>query len=278
MTKALQLALALAGVAAAQKTPPNATTVKVVALRPAYLPGISDKDTADVAGDIFFWLKDRILHPMHCRRDPSWGQCNSAPLLYEDNVYTWSEVAATLPWGHYASCNPVPSDPSGKTWSCNGHGGGHGGPNLNMGRAQISRFAHGQFPGDIYAPAMAQLLGNETSGFWYSNLHEGDCDNPQATACRWKLVKTVVSKNATCVNNMIVKAVLARPNPCWANCTASEMHNQTSDCWIDCFLRTIMGMTTDEVTAPFSTAFDSEDPAKGGCPTVPEPPAPPPAL
>jgi hypothetical protein len=72
----------------------------------------------DIAGDIFFWLKDRILHPMHCRRSPSWGQCSSAPLLYEDNVYTWSEVATTLPWGHYESCNPLPSDPTGKTWVC----------------------------------------------------------------------------------------------------------------------------------------------------------------
>ena len=50
--------------------------------------GISDKDTADIGGDIFFWLKDRILHPMHCRRNPTWGQCASAPLLYEDNVCT----------------------------------------------------------------------------------------------------------------------------------------------------------------------------------------------
>eukprot|EP01048_Picozoa_sp_COSAG05_P000283 COSAG05_NODE_7_length_42457_cov_58.929152_40_plen_152_part_00 len=127
--------------------------------------------------------------------------------------------------------------------------------------------------GDIYAPALSSLLGNDTSGFWYSNLHEGDCDNPDAVACRWKLQKTLVSKNASCVNEMIIKTVLARPNPCWANCTSAEMHNRTTDCWIDCFLRTIMAMTSDEVTAPFSTAFTSDDPSKGGCPTVPEPPA-----
>ena len=61
--------------------------------------------------------------------------------------------------------------------------------------------------------------------------------------------------------------------PCRANCTAVELHNQTSDCWIDCFLRTIMAMPADAVTAPFSTAFASDDPSKGGCPTVPEPPS-----
>lgn len=59
---------------------------------------------------------------MHCRRAPSWSQCQSGPLLYDDNVYTWSKVATSMPWGPYASCNPLPSDPSGKTWSCGSHG------------------------------------------------------------------------------------------------------------------------------------------------------------
>ena len=66
--------------------PPHAAVLTVVALRPAYLPGLSDKDSADVAGDIFFWMKDRILRPMHCRRSPSWGLCASGSLLLTDNV------------------------------------------------------------------------------------------------------------------------------------------------------------------------------------------------
>ena len=192
---------AAGGAAAGGPMPPNATVVEVVGLRPRYLPGISDKDTADAGGDIFFWLKDRILHPMHCRRSPGWGQCASGPLLYEDNVYTLTRVATTMPWGPYHSCNPLPSDPSGRTWSCNYHhgGSGHHRPSrppppaeLNMGRASIVHFGHGQFPGDIYAPALSQLLSNATSGFWYSNLHEGDCDNPNRTSCRWKVLETVV--------------------------------------------------------------------------------------
>jgi hypothetical protein len=106
-----------------------------------------------------------------------------------------------------------------------------------MGRANISHFGHGQFPGDIYAPAISAKLSNATSGFWYllchqihrfflpvlgsiydictersrySNLHEGDCDSPKATACRWKVIETVVSKNATCVNGRVSQAVLVR--------------------------------------------------------------------
>jgi hypothetical protein len=123
-----------------------------------------------------------------------------------------------------------------------------------------------------YAPALSKLLGNATSGYWYSNLHEGDCDNPQHQSCNWKLLKTVVSKNATCVNDQITRVVLAKPSNCWAHCSPTDMHNQTSDCWIDCFLRTIMAGTADDVIAPFTAAFASEDPSKGGCPTVPEPP------
>ena len=197
------------------------------------------------------------------------------------NVYTWTKVATSLPWGPYASCNPDPSDPSGRTWHCGGHGHHHGpGPppppdlnDLNMGRSSIAHFGHGQFDGDIYAPALSKLLSNTTSGFWYSNLHEGDCDSPTATACRWKVLQTVdrsenadifclrhltlkmpsftkpgleqtwgkhskrdarsCSKNASCVNGQIEKAVLARNNPCFGHCTPAEVHNSTSDCWID---------------------------------------------
>lgn len=157
------------------------------------------------------------------------------------NVYTWTKVATSLPWGDYASCNPLPSDPSGRTWHCSGHGHSHGpGPppppslnDLNMGRASISRFGHGQFDGDIYAPALSKLLSNSTSGYWYSNLHEGDCDSPNATACRWKVLSTVDSKNASCVNGQIEKDVLGRNNPCFGTCSNADLHNTTSDCWID---------------------------------------------
>ena len=247
--------------------PLNPTTLTVVALRPANLPGISNKDTADVGGDVFFWLKDRILHPMHCRRDPSWGQCASAPMLYDDNVYTWSEVETSTPFGAYSSCNPEPSDPTGKTWSCRSHGSGP--PDTNMGRSDITRFNRSQFDGDIYSPALANMLSNATSGFWYSNLDIGDCDSATAKKCSWKLAKTVSSKNATCVNNMMTEAILARNNPCFGNCTSAQLHNHTSDCWIDCFLRTVMAMPVDAITQPFLNSFASEDPSKGGCPTVP---------
>ena len=146
-----------------------------------------------------------------------------------------------MPWGNYASCNPVSSDPSGHTWYCSGHGHHHGpGPapapspnDFNMGRASISRFGHGQFDGDIYAPALSKLLSNSTSGFWYSNLREGDCDSPNATACRWKVLKTLDSKNASCVNGQIKNAVLGRNNPCFGTCSTADRHNTTSDCWID---------------------------------------------
>ena len=39
---------------------------------------ITDKDSADAAGDAFFWIKDHVLKPMHCRVDPTWHQCNES--------------------------------------------------------------------------------------------------------------------------------------------------------------------------------------------------------
>ena len=44
--------------------PPNAANRTVYAIRPKHLIGIENRDSADAAGDIFFWIKDRILHPM----------------------------------------------------------------------------------------------------------------------------------------------------------------------------------------------------------------------
>ena len=58
------------------------------AIRPIKLSTLDDKDSADAAGDIFFWIKDRILHPMRCRRQPDWNQCNTSGILEtNDQVY-----------------------------------------------------------------------------------------------------------------------------------------------------------------------------------------------
>ena len=53
--------------------PDNATNITVYGLRPHQLGStLVDKDTGDAAGDLFFFLGDRLLIPMACRHDPGW--------------------------------------------------------------------------------------------------------------------------------------------------------------------------------------------------------------
>ena len=67
--------LGLVLLAAAQR-PSNPTNVTVYAIRPLALVDITDKDSADAAGDLFFWIKDHVIKPMHCRVEPT---CESSP-------------------------------------------------------------------------------------------------------------------------------------------------------------------------------------------------------
>jgi hypothetical protein len=53
--------------------PANPRSILVYGLRPYNLTAdLSDKDTADAAGDVFFFLGDRLLIPTACRNDPHW--------------------------------------------------------------------------------------------------------------------------------------------------------------------------------------------------------------
>merc|ERR1719221_1136293 len=79
---------------------------------------MGDKDWADIAGDLFFWLGDQIANRAYCKDHPSAMLC-SCEVTCEDNVYT--KVILTLTQGNdslntveshnpftngYAPCNP----------------------------------------------------------------------------------------------------------------------------------------------------------------------------
>ena len=70
-------------------------------------------------------------------------------------------------------------------------------------------------------------------------------------------------------------------NECFSACPNPT--NQSSVCWADCFFTTTLGKGASTSTSPtggmgpdnlvlvalWTAAFDSEDPTKGGCPSVP---------
>lgn len=86
--------------------------------------------------------------------------------------------------------------------------------------------------------------------------------------------------NASCVNGNVVNAVVQRNTSCWDGC-GPDSKNMSSTCWIDCLFNVLTGadqdqpaMTDTEILAPFEASFATDDPSKGGCPTIPACPAP----
>jgi hypothetical protein len=49
---------------------------------------LENKDTGDAAGDIFFYIGDRLPQTYACRRDPHAFGCNERSILVHDSVYT----------------------------------------------------------------------------------------------------------------------------------------------------------------------------------------------
>ena len=264
--------------------PQNPTNLTVYALRPVHLIGLEDKDSADVAGDIFFWIKDRILHPMHCRRDPSWNQCGTSGILETGNqVYAEFVVEYdSQRMGSYQSCNPDPADPTGATWDCNCHG--HGASSCSgIGSANITNFASpsGQFPGDTFSPLLAKVLD---PGLWVSTVKQGECG--PGSQCQWRVAAKGRMVNASCLNANLVSAVgkaaggavekcegavgaplleVARARTCdFLNATRTNL----SDCCIEAFFKGISAMTRAALMLPFQRSFETADPAAGGCPSV----------
>ena len=128
-------------------------------------------------------------------------------------------------------------------------------------------------------------LNKLLDGNWYSTRSEGECKEPGQTIgkdCWWRQVAKTAQRNSTCVNGRVSDAVIRRRPECFQKCGPGQADNQTSPCWVSCFFDTLVGnsdqnvtgMTRDEILEPFSLAFASTDPKKGGCPEVPDCPPP----
>jgi hypothetical protein len=113
------------------RRPTNPVNVTLYNLRPAsYAQDLRDKDSADAAGDIFFYLADRLVAPYGCRHSDGheWFCSGMATMLEHDQVYSEIVVEVDGSFGGcpsgandcsaYRDCNPDPSDPTGLRWRC----------------------------------------------------------------------------------------------------------------------------------------------------------------
>lgn len=120
------------------------------------------------------------------------------------------------------------------------------------------------------------------NGTWYSTEKPGECQEGQVVGkdCAWRMVAQTRNVNSSCVNDNVVNVVIKRNSSCFEGC-GPDQHKRSSTCWIDCLFNIITGneqtnsaMTAAEIVAPFVTSFKTDDPTKGGCPTIPPCPHP----
>ena len=278
VAKMLTTSLAICiAIAAEPPYPSNPVNTTLYALRPLDLVDITDKNSADAPGDIFFWMKDHIVKPRHCRVQPNWHQCGESSIIDVNMVYQKFVVEHdSTQVGNYASCNPDHDDPSGKTWACACHGGGHGPSPSNscvgFGEEDISRHNYPQFQGDP-TPTFATKF---SPGFWFSTTHDTECGNPRANStipCTWLQHRGKIV-NASCVNSAVVDVIAAAAGGAVAACEQREgkkcdfLHaaqTNLTDCCIDAFVKGVNSTSRDALVKPFLNAFASDDPTVGGC-------------
>ena len=256
-------------------SPPNAVNITVIGLRPANLSSdLNNKDTADAAGDLFFYIGDRMPQPLECREKPQSPMCNTVNITHHDQVYTKYilEVDSTFggcPSGDrrctkYTPCNPATSDPTGATWRCIPQ-------RPDVGIANVTQrypYPQGREVWDQWKFEASKLLG----GLWFSTQKAGNCDDASATDCKWRIVQEVKTVKASCANDNVHQAVVARNSTCFGACSPADKLDPTSDCFIRCFFGTILSqekpMAAQDLVRPFAAAFESDDPTKHGCPAL----------
>ena len=148
-----------------------------------------------------------------------------------------------------------------------------------LGAAGLGKFAcpYSKGPGKVAVCATA-TAADKLQGTWYSTLTQGH-------GVTWKVVEVVKRVRRDCHSNSFYDVVEKRSPACFNKCkpTPSAPRNTSSLCWAGCFLDTALGpqarssmgdtskgMPSKDILAAWSRPFESDDPAKGGCPNVPE--------
>lgn len=106
---------------------------------------------------------------------------------------------------------------------------------MQTGRLTMSNSQQGSTVWDMWKYNASKLIG----GSWFSTQAGGNCDDPSTTTCQWRVVETVKTVNATCVNANLHKAVIGVNPRCFSACP--DPADIRSNCWISCFYSTLFG-------------------------------------
>jgi hypothetical protein len=171
--------------------------------------------------------------------------------------------------------------------------------NATVGRAELyshfNRNATGNWSHDCtsdydcWTSHAGAKLTKAIPGYWYSPTSLGDCSAHPASPdnCTWEVQSIDKIVNRTCHSNSFFGAVQAAApepfKPCHGG--GKTPPNATDPCWIRGFYTAVLGpnaatptnwsvagLPLADLVRYWSAPFDSDDPAKGGCPGLPIPP------
>ncbi len=224
-----------------------------------------------------------LFLPVECADPKHPGfDCNNAESNSTQNVVSRNTVLVSSSFGPYASCN---ADDRTNRYTCQCPGGQC---EAAVGRVDVKarELSHGKPRNGASAWQwwrlnLALKMSQGVSGFWYSTVDAGDCSAPNVTSsCTWKLQETTRKIVAECLETRVTGALRKAKPACFQAC--AQPNNSSSPCVVECYMSTILGaaggsreiaqgegIDPELIVEAWESAFDSSDPAKGGCPDAP---------
>tara|TARA_B110001452_G_scaffold51122_1_gene39040 strand:+ start:244 stop:1218 length:975 start_codon:yes stop_codon:yes gene_type:complete len=239
--------------------------------------GLVNQDTGDLRGDAYFVLRGLML-PVECRSsDPSAHfDCDNPEQNSTSNIISQHIVTVDSRFGPYGSCN---ADKSG-TYRCTCGSGFKQKPcGAPVGNVEVAsrEERHTVPPGSLDWKFWRVNLAIKIGGNWYSTHEAGQCSDGREAACTWRVLSTPRQIVAKCLETRIAEAIQAYNASCFSGCP--QPHNASTTCVVDCYYSTLLGptggtgtispsdgMPVGLIQAAWDKAFETADPAKGGCP------------
>ncbi len=299
----------VSGLCLAQAPPPPGPnlTMTMYHVNQANYSGISNMNLGDAAGDALF----DFSHPLQIYRCTQDGgkshfpaQCDNPEEFAPDNTLVVTQVTVEIvnnEMGEFSRCNLCPDNgrvpfapgadqpcPADSTCSCatgeyacwpngvwNAELGSQNPTTTFWSRPQSPN--HGSKPDSETASRWQTNLANRTNQVgtgthWYSTLEAGNCDDPSAQGCHWRLVEIVKKVSSDCMRQHVHSALHTSGAKCFQGC--SQPTNSSSLCYIECFYESLLGidggrttpavggMSGEEIVGLWLQAFEA-------CPALP---------
>ncbi|EDQ89268.1 uncharacterized protein MONBRDRAFT_25531 [Monosiga brevicollis MX1] len=259
---------------------------------------VTNMNTADVFGDLYFDLRtfpacpthaarrlcrfshrdgddSEVTSPLECAIDPFSMDCNN-PEATNTSDLAITEVILEVDsrFTNYSRCNDVHG-----VYNCVCY------PNETcderVGREDVAAGHKPEIPAQGYTWQwwkynLAQYLG----GNWFSTVATGRCNSTnEAAPCYWRVVEVHKRISKTCSDKHMAAYVTQLSPRCFDNCP--QPTNQTSSCWIGCFFDTLMGpqsastyynptqaVPKNNLSWAFRQPFISDNIHDFGCPAI----------